>query len=111
MSVAYPAERVGVVYQLEENAQQRRQTADVINRNNQGQMNCGLFVTLDPSVATTTVMDPRISVQTCLALCPVTANAAAAIPTTWVVPTNGQAVFHHASNGQTDRTFHVALLG
>ena len=89
----------------------RRQIAQLANRLNQGQMNCTLIVTLDPDVTQTTVTDSRISSQTCVIFSPQTADAAAAIPTTSAVCTNGALVISHASSAETDRTFNLGLIG
>lgn len=89
----------------------REQIARAVNNAMRGHLNCTLQLTLDAGVTTTTITDERISAQTFLGLMPTTANAAAAVATTYVVPSNGAAVVHHANNAQTDRVFVVSLIG
>jgi hypothetical protein len=63
-------------------------------------------VTLTPSVTTTIVSDPLATAESHVALCPLTANAAAAIPTTYVsARTQGTFTLTHASAATVDRTF------
>lgn len=111
MSVVVPFARPSVEIDMPDERRHRKELARVLNLVARGWMNVALFVTLDPGVATTTVIDARISAQTAAILCPTSANAAAAIPTTWVTCTNGEMVIHHANNGQTNRTFTVGLIG
>ena len=111
MSVQMVAGRPTPQLDMASEKQHRKHLATVLQQLQRGQGNTNVIVTLDPSVATTTLIDARISIQTACLLAPMTANAAAAIPTTWVVPSAGTAVFHHASNAQVDRTFLVALIG
>lgn len=89
----------------------RRQLAHVANSAMNGQINAVFQVTLTPSATSTTVIDPRISIQTAPLLVPLTASAAAAASGLYVVPTAGQAVINHASNPATDQTFAMAILG
>ncbi len=110
-TVTYPPERPTAELDLVDPDRHRRQIAASLRLAMKGQINCSMFVTLTPGAATTTVLDARMSAGTCASLMPQTANAAAAIPTTWIVCTNGQMVLHHANNGQTDRTFTIAILG
>lgn len=111
MSVAYPPARSGFQYTEKNVTQQLRQAADVLNRVNKGQINVTIFLTLDPGVATTTVIDSRISAQTTAAFMPTTASAAAQIPTMWIVPMNGQMVVHHTNSATVDRIYNVSLVG
>lgn len=111
MSVVRTIGRPGVQISLSNEADHRRQLALAVNRINQGHINSTLLVTLDPNVATTEVVDTRISVQTCVTMHPTTANAAAAIPTTYIVCSNGTMTFNHVNNAQTDRTFTVGMVG
>ena len=93
--------------------QHRRQLAQQLAGALRGAIGCTLSVTLTANVATTTVIDSRISIMTAPLLVPVTANAAAEIGngTLYVTPTKGQCVITHANNAQTDRTFQMALIG
>lgn len=63
-------------------------------------------VTLTPSATTTVVSNSLATSQSHIALCPLTANAAAALPTTYV-SARGQGTFTltHASAATVDRTF------
>ena len=70
------------------------------------------ILTLTPSAATTTIREQRISGDSVVLLQPLTANAAAALATTWVsVPTKGAVVINHANNAQVDRRFLVIFTG
>ena len=79
----------------------------------QGRNNAYGTVTLTAGATTTTVTASTINKGAGVVLCPTTANAAAAIPTTYVtVATNGGAfTITHANNAQTDRTFTYLVLG
>lgn len=69
-------------------------------------------VTLTSGTTTTTITDARASENSTVVLSPRTANAAAAIGTTYVsAKNNGSFVLTHANNGQTDKTFDYALIG
>lgn len=70
-----------------------------------GGSNSGGVVTLTAGVATTTITDDRIQPASRIFLSPTTANASAAIPTTWISCGIGSCTINHANNGQTDRTF------
>jgi ethanolamine utilization microcompartment shell protein EutS len=63
-------------------------------------------VTLTPSSATTVVSDPLATSSSHVSLCPLTANAAAALATTYI-SSRGQGAFTltHASTATVDRTF------
>ena len=63
-------------------------------------------VTLTPSVTTTIVSDPLATTESHVALCPLTSNAAAAIPTTYVsARAQGTFTLTHANAATVDRTF------
>lgn len=63
-------------------------------------------VTLTASATTTTVTDKSITSESVIALMPTTANAAAALGTTYVsARSKGSFTLTHANNAQTDRTF------
>lgn len=88
------------------------EAAAAINRHNSGKMNVTLDVTLTANAASTTVTDARISASCALLLTPKTSNAAGALATTYVSSqTSGSAVLTHANNGQTDKSFRLAILG
>ena len=111
MTVVQTVGRPGVQASLANEADHRRQIAQAVNRLNQGAMNVTLIVTLDAGATSTPVVDARISIQTCDIFSPRTANAAAALASTYAVPTNGSLVVYHGSNGQTDRTYAMGLIG
>lgn len=71
-------------------------------------------VTLTASVATTDVKDQRAGEAKAITLHPTTANAAAALATTYIDPAEigvGTFKIRHANNAQTDRTFRYVILG
>lgn len=77
-----------------------------------GKMNVCLDVTLNANATTTTIIDPRISYFNAIHLVPLTANAAAALGTTYVsAQLKGQATLTHANDANTDKTFRVVFLG
>jgi hypothetical protein len=81
-----------------------------------GQLNTGGLVTLSANVASTTITDARISVDSTFVLVPTTANAAAELGagTLYMSETgrvNGAIVITHANNAQTDRTYRIVVLG
>lgn len=72
--------------------------------------------TITASVATTTVKDYRVGKDSVILLMPLTANAAAALATTYIQTTdisstNNQFTVNHANNAQTDRDFRYVVLG
>ena len=80
-----------------------------------GRSNAVTRVTLTASATTTTVTGPNINVDGEAFLFPRTANAAAALATTYAsvsrvsgVPT---VTITHANTGTTDRTFGLVVLG
>src|SRR5262245_4146666 len=85
----------------------------------EGRSNAVGTVTLSPGAASTTVSAPNCARTSAIFLFPQTANAAAALATTWVQPSAtppinpaaGQFVISHANNAQTDRTFWYVALG
>lgn len=95
-----------------------RKLARGINSLLQGRMNAKTTVTLTAGATTTTLQDARITVDSFVGLMPTTANAAAALSTTYVtnrMSANGTAAgtvtLTHANNAQVDRTFIVLLIG
>lgn len=88
--------------------------ATALNKVLDGKINSIGTVTLTANAATTTLSDPRIGRNTILVLIPTTANAAAALGTTYQTYPNAAteaAVLNHANNAQTDKTFAYVLLG
>ena len=91
-----------------------REVASVANSLRDGKINATGTVTLTANAATTTLSDRRIGRTTKVILIPTTANAAAAIATTYLTHPNASteaAVINHANNAQVDKTFGYALLG
>lgn len=91
-----------------------RAVAAVVNRLNQGKLNCTGSVTLTASQATTTIGDPRLTGGSVILLMPKTANAAAELGagTLFVTGRNkGAATLNHANNTQTDRDFDYIVIG
>lgn len=77
-----------------------------------GRSNAVGKVTLTVSATTTTVTDKNCAVGSTPILTANTANAAAAVATTYVsAVANGSFVLTHASAASTDRTFFYALHG
>jgi hypothetical protein len=90
--------------------------ANIANDMRHGHMNTGGLITLTASVATTTVTDDRISVDSTFVLVPSTANAAAELGNGTLYfsesgRVNGSIVITHANNAQTDRTFRIVIIG
>jgi len=84
----------------------------VINRILAGKLNCIGSVTLTANAATTTLTDVRIGGDSVVLLQAITANAAAALATTWfAAPGDGTVVINHANNAQADKTFNYAVIG
>jgi hypothetical protein len=72
--------------------------------------------TLAANAASSTLNDPRISIQSVIIWHPRTANAAAELygGTMYITDANmanGSAIVTHANNAQTDRQFRYAVLG
>ncbi|MGB8840087.1 MAG: hypothetical protein WCC64_03350 [Aliidongia sp.] len=119
MSVVQPPSRPnvqlsnGAPTDLVKAAEHRRQLAEGVNRVNQGHLNACLFVTLAANEPTTTVVDSRISKQTCASFMPQTADAAAEIAggAMYVACTNGLLTISHANNAKADRTFTMSMIG
>ena len=71
-------------------------------------------VTLTANAASTTVNNSNISENSEILLSPKTANAAAALATTYIPEAtilNGSFVIQHANNAQTDKTFGYVWVG
>jgi hypothetical protein len=88
-----------------------RRIAEVVSGIMDGKINATGSVTLAANAASTTITDRRIGPTSKIFLSPTTANAAAALATTYVVAGDGSATVHHVNNAQTDRTFGYAILG
>ncbi len=89
-----------------------RVMADRINNMLRGRLNVTLALTLTANAASTTITDARLGFFSAILFSPLTANAAAAIGTTYVSSqNNGSAVITHANNAQTDRSFTLVIVG
>ena len=91
-----------------------REVAGVANSLRDGKINATGTVTLTANAATTTLSDVRIGRTTKVVLVPTTANAAAALATTYFTYPNANteaAVLNHANNAQSDRLFGYVLQG
>ena len=97
---------------LPDGAEHRRQIARALRGLLEGKANVTLDVTLAANAAGTSVSDARIGFYSALILVPLTADAAAALPTTYVgAQGKGTATLNHAASAQTDRSFRLVILG
>ena len=89
-----------------------RLVAQGVNQLADGKSNAYGTVTLTANAASTTVTDPKAGPSSIVTLEPRTANAAAAVATTYVT-THGDGTFvlTHANNAQNDKTFGYSLQG
>lgn len=89
-----------------------RQIVEILNNMLKGKLNVTIGITLTPSATTTTISDARIGPSSAILLSPLTANAAAALGTTYLSQVTGNsATITHASNSQVDRTFVAVIIG
>lgn len=87
---------------------------DSINNMIKGRTENVSQVTLTANAVSTTVNNSNISENSEILLSPKTANAAAAIATTYIPEAtilNGSFVIQHANNAQTDKTFGYVWVG
>lgn len=80
----------------------------------QGRMNCTGTFTLTASATSTMVTSPNVAPGTIIVLSPQTADAAAALATTFVASANvtqGGFTVSHASGASVDRTFGFIAIG
>jgi hypothetical protein len=85
-----------------------------IEQIDQGRLNCSGTFTLTAGVTTTAVEAPTVASGTPIHFSPMSADAAAAMATTFVLPANvvaGSFIVSHAISGSTDRTFSWAGIG
>lgn len=96
----------------EDEAAHRREIAAVLQGAMQGKLNNTGSLTLTANAATTTLTDPRIGNNSAILLMPATANAAAAIATTYFDTfADGSCTVHHANNANADKTFVYCVIG
>lgn len=88
-----------------------RQIALAVNQLLLGRINAFGEVTLTANASLTTLSRPYIGSASVVLLTPTTANAAAALTSTFVTCRAGAADISHANNSQSDRTFNFAVLG
>lgn len=87
---------------------------DAIREQINGRHNAGDSVTLRAGFTTTVFDHPNCSRDSCPQLTPQTANAAAALATTYIAKADvlqGSLTITHANNGQVDRTFFISVAG
>jgi len=90
-----------------------RQVIQAVRELIDGRSNAVGSVTLTPDATTTSVSKSTINANAVVILTPQTANAAAALATTFVAvaENGGSFVMTHANNAQTDRTFGYLVIG
>lgn len=93
-----------------------RQVCGVVNRILSGKLNNIGEMTLTTNSASTTLLDPRLTVGSFIDFDPLTAHAATELyGATMYVTTanrgNGSFVITHANNAQNDRTFKYTIIG
>lgn len=86
--------------------------ANVLNNVLSGKMNNTGTVTLTANAATTTLTDSRIGANSVVLLMPTTANAAAALATTYFDTfADGSCVINHTNDALADKTFSYTITG
>lgn len=86
--------------------------ADAINGLAQGRSNAVGTFTIAASAATTVVSSKTCGADSLILLMPKTANAAAALATTYITAIGpGTFTVNHANNAQTDRHFSYVAVG
>lgn len=98
--------------QLQPGERNPQRIVDAIIQLVEGRHNASGRVTLTPGATTTVVSHPNCSKSCEPQLSPRTANAAAAVATTYVSNINqGSFVITHANNAQVDRIFGYTVTG
>lgn len=93
-----------------------RKVSEVVNRSLSGKLNAVTEVTLDSSAGSTTLSDPRLTINSFVAFDPLTENAATelAAGTLYVASAgrrNGEFTLTHANSSQTDRSYKILIVG
>lgn len=90
-----------------------REVSQAIKDLTEGRSNATGTVTLTANTTTTTVTKSTINANAGVFLFPTTANAAAALATTYatIAALGGSFTITHANNAQTDRTFYYIVIG
>jgi hypothetical protein len=97
---------------LDANERDLRRVVLAVNELGRGRSNATGEFTLATSATSTTVTAPNCAAGSVVLIAPKTANAAAALSTTFVsAVNNGSFTVTHASNAQTDRTFGYECRG
>jgi hypothetical protein len=100
--------------QLQPEERDPKRFNDAIRQLVEGRMNATSFVTLTPAATLTVVDWPNCSVDSHILLMPRTANAAAALATTYIAVADivqGSFTITHANNAQVDRIFSFLCIG
>lgn len=97
MSVTYFNERPVAQEQMPNLEAHLRNLAQTANSSMRGLDNTSFQITLAAGATSTTIQDPRLSLQTSINLMPTTADAAALIPSIWITCTKGMAVINHGA--------------
>lgn len=101
--------RVAFIYNAQELL---KRLTDAVNLLGDGRSNAVGSLTLTASVTTTEITDRRVGIDSKIMLSSTTANAAAALATTYVTEKSaGAFTLTHANNAQTDRTFDYTVTG
>lgn len=90
-----------------------RFVAEAINNLFNGRMDAVGEVTLTASATSTAVTDNRVVKNSAIVLSPLTANATAALGSTYIPEADygtGTFTIRHANNAQTDRSFRYIIL-
>lgn len=82
-----------------------------INSAIRGKLNCTGEVTLTANAASTVVIEKLCNANSVILLQPTTANAAAAIGTTYIEAGAGTFTITHANNAQADKSFKYVIIG
>ncbi len=89
-----------------------KRLTDAVNLLSDGRSNAVGSLTLTAATTTTEITDRRVGIDSHIGLSPTTANAAAALATTYVSEVTAEAfTLTHANNAQTDRTFDYTITG
>lgn len=92
-----------------------RRVVDIVNNLLMGKQNVVLPITLVAGVASTTIIDGRITASSSLLLQPLTAHAAAALygaPYVLVsAQQSGSVTFAHVNDANADKNFNLLILG
>ena len=93
--------------QIEDRAVRR-----ILNRTNEGKLNVNGTLTLTANAAATTLSDLIIDSVSQFSLMAMSANAAAALVTTYFgTPIQGSVVINHANASSSDRIFRYSCIG